>query len=304
MLAAGAAAAISLFVAFPAFAGELRCPSNMALVGKSCVDKFEGSLVEVTADGHEVPFSAHTPPNGHAVKAKSVPGVTPQAHISMVEAQKACKASGKRLCHANEWKTACKGPENTRYPYGNERVPGACVDTGRTSPVQTLKGGRYDHTAMNDPALNQLANTVEATGATSTCTNTYGVADMVGNVHEWADDGAFHGGYYLDTKINGEGCSYKTTAHNSTYYDYSTGFRCCADAGALPADDAPIKRNEPGDPVAMNDSDANASPANAPAPEPKNAYRTASLSGVFNEGMTIEEMQSDMTADRISYYET
>jgi hypothetical protein len=59
---------------------------------------------------------------------------------------------------------------------------------------------------------------------------------MVGNIHEWTSDGTFRGGYYLDTKQNGEGCDYKTTAHAKTYYDYSTGFRCCADAGSLAAD--------------------------------------------------------------------
>ena len=83
---------------------------------------------------------------------------------------------------------------------------------------------------MNDPRLNQIDNTVEPTGAAAACTNEYGVHDMVGNVHEWADDGAFHGGYYLDTEQNGEGCDYKTSAHASWYYDYSTGFRCCSDA--------------------------------------------------------------------------
>jgi hypothetical protein len=96
---------------------------------------------------------------------------------------------------------------------------------------------------MNDPRLNQMENTVEATGAAAACTNEYGVTDMVGNVHEWADDGAFHGGYYLDTKINGEGCDYKTTAHAKSYYDYSTGFRCCADEGTLAVEEeeAPVE---------------------------------------------------------------
>ena len=31
------------------------------------------------------------------------------------------------------------------------------------------------------------------------------------------------------TVINGEGCLYTTTAHNMSHWDYSTGFRCCAD---------------------------------------------------------------------------
>ncbi len=209
------------------------CPSDMTLVGHTCVDKWEGSLVEVQADGSEVPFSAHEAPNGHNVRAISRPSVTPQAHISMNEAQRACKASGKRLCHAPEWKSACKGPEHTRYPYGASREPNACVDTNRTSPMAVLHNGEHDAATMNDPEANQLSNTVEPTGSAAECTNSYGVYDMVGNVHEWADDGAFHGGYYLDTKLNGEGCEYTTTAHAKAYYDYSTGFRCCADEGTL-----------------------------------------------------------------------
>jgi hypothetical protein len=154
----------------------------------------------------------------------------------MVEAQRACKASGKRLCHAGEWKNACRGPSKTRYPYGSKHVPHACVDTARTSPVRVLHGGVYNSKTMNDPRLNQLANTVEPTGSTPSCSNEFGVFDMVGNVHEWLDDGAFHGGYYLDTKLNREGCDYNTTAHAKSYYDYSTGFRCCADEGTLPTE--------------------------------------------------------------------
>jgi hypothetical protein len=207
------------------------CPSNMAHVGTSCVDKYEASLVEVKEDGTTVPFSPYMAPNGHNVKAVSKPGVVPQAHISMYEAKRACAASGKRLCRAAEWKQACKGPEKTRYPYGDARVASACVDTNRTSPMNVLYGGERTARTMNDPMANQQANTLEKTGAAAACTNGYGVHDMVGNIHEWTDDGSFRGGYYLDTKLNGEGCDYRTTAHAPSYYDYSTGFRCCADEG-------------------------------------------------------------------------
>ena len=213
------------------------CPKNLARVGSSCVDRWEASLVELREDGTEVPFSAHEAPNGHRVRAVSRPGVTPQAHISMVEAKRACAASGKRLCRAGEWKAACKGPESTRYPYGDTRTAGRCVDTNRTSPMNVLYGGERSSRTMNDPRANQMANTVETTGAMSECTNGYGVYDMVGNVHEWTDDGSFRGGYYLDTKLNGHGCDYRTTAHAPSYYDYSTGFRCCADVGSMSDDD-------------------------------------------------------------------
>ncbi len=85
---------------------------------------------------------------------------------------------------------------------------------------------------MNDPRLNQSANTVAKTGSHASCKSSYGVYDMMGNLHEWVADreGTFLGGYYLDTKLNGDGCSYKTVVHGSSYHDYSTGFRCCADA--------------------------------------------------------------------------
>ena len=211
------------------------CPSTMAHVGHSCVDKYEASLVEHTADGDKA-FSPYQAPNGRDVRAVSRRGVVPQAHISMVEAKRACTASGKRLCKAQEWKAACKGPESTRYPYGNKRTPGACVDTNRSSPMNTLHGGERTSKTLNDPLANQQKNTLEATGNREACTNGYDVHDMVGNVHEWTDDASFRGGYYLDTKLNGEGCDYRTTAHAPAYYDYSTGFRCCADEGSLTDD--------------------------------------------------------------------
>ena len=53
---------------------------------------------------------------------------------------------------------------------------------------------------------------------------------MMGNLHEWTADpaGTFRGGFYADTRVNGDGCGYRTTAHSAGYSDYSTGFRCCA----------------------------------------------------------------------------
>ncbi len=212
------------------------CPSNMAHVGTSCVDKYEASLVEVGPNGKDVKFSAFEAPDGRNVRAVSRPGVTPQAHISMVEAKRACQASGKRLCKAQEWKTACKGPEKTRYPYGDKRMANKCVDTARTSPMERLHNGVRNMKTLNDPKANQMPNTVELTGEATACTNGYDVHDMVGNVHEWTDDGSFRGGYYLDTKLNYEGCDYRTTAHEPAYHDYSTGFRCCADEGSLDDD--------------------------------------------------------------------
>ena len=207
------------------------CPDEMTLAGATCVDRWEGSLLEKLADGTEVPYTPYVTPAGHEVRAVSKPGVVPQGHISFIQAKRSCAASGKRLCRVDEWKTACKGPKVTKFPYGNEYVPGRCTDTGRVSPLSTYYNGddKYTAKAMNDSRLNQTPNSVAKTGEAKLCTNEYGAFDMVGNLHEWLDDGAFHGGYYLDVTTNRGGCEYMTVAHDAVYFDYSIGFRCCGD---------------------------------------------------------------------------
>jgi formylglycine-generating enzyme required for sulfatase activity len=276
------------------------CTEEMALVTdgarRFCVDKWEASLVESQPDGSESPYPHYLPVDGHAVRAVSRPGVFPQGYISEVQAEDACRASSKRLCRPDEWRTACMGPAKTTFPYGDARRPGVCHDTGKSavvavfgakavaeSPVYTpppqktaaagstkskpkskkkgAKAKAASHggkaasskktarkssrpasisesvwTKLNDPRLGEVEGTLAKTGDHEECVNPFGVFDMVGNLHEWvATDasvphGTFQGGYYLDTSLNGDGCNYKTTAHAHEYHDYSTGFRCCADA--------------------------------------------------------------------------
>jgi hypothetical protein len=212
------------------------CPPEMALVGDVCVDKWEASIVELMPNGNEVPWSPYYSPHGHKVRALSKPGVTPQGYISAAEAKRACEASNKRLCRAAEWRAACRGPKKNQYPYGNSHVPGACIDTYRTAPLAKFYSGKamFENKNMIDPRLNQVPNTVAKTGEASACTNAYGAFDMVGNLHEWTEDGTMHGGFYLDVKTLHEGCDYTTTAHSPIYYDYATGFRCCADPTDAP----------------------------------------------------------------------
>lgn len=215
------------------------CPADMASIDDLyCVDRFEASLLEIMADGSEQPFPSTSTVEGHVVRAISERGALPQAYISGKQAEEACSRSGKRLCKATEWRKACRGPESKKYGYGDADEPKRCNDHGRAplAIVHGLRGdsdarGQYNWARMNDPALNQVPGTVAKTGEHEGCTNGYGVHDMVGNVHEWIDDreGTFLGGYYLDTHVNGDGCSYTSDAHAFWYHDYSTGFRCCAD---------------------------------------------------------------------------
>jgi sulfatase modifying factor 1 len=220
---------------------HLSCPPEMALVDRSCVDRWEASLVQVHKDGHETPWSPYYTPMGRVVRAVSQPGVVPQGHISMAIAWNACKKAGKRLCHAKEWVAACRGPQNTSWPYGEERVPGTCVDAGRTYALPKLHPGAemYENRNMNDARLNQMENTVALTGTAPMCTNELRVFDMAGNLNEWIDDKTMRGGFFLDDTQLGEGCDYATKVHSKVYNDYSTGFRCCKDA-ELVTDPEPI----------------------------------------------------------------
>ena len=214
------------------------CPPEMANVGsRFCIDRYEASLVERRENGTLVPWSPYASPppqsDGRVLLAQSVAGVTPQGYVSGAQAERACAAVQKRLCHPVEWRMACGGSEGFAYPYGPTRTPGKCHDTGLNPMLalhaSELKGG-WGPLALNDPQLNQLAGTVAKTGAFPACASDYGAYDMVGNLDEWTADpnGTFQGGFWLDTEQHGEGCAYRTIAHEFGYHDYSTGFRCCS----------------------------------------------------------------------------
>lgn len=231
------AALAGLAAATPeALAKKLGCPQGMVLVGKACVDAYEASVVEVDAKGKARPHPHFLPVTDLRVRAVSKKGVFPQGYISRDEAEQACHEAKKRLCTDAEWVAACRGKANAAFPYGDEHHDGYCNDAG-VSPLNHFFGeqagdDRYTWSAMNDPRLNQLPGGLMKTGAKKKCKTRGEIFDLVGNLHEWTADpaGTFRGGYYLDTKINGEGCAYATKAHDARYHDYSTGFRCCKDA--------------------------------------------------------------------------
>jgi sulfatase modifying factor 1 len=212
--------------------GGRLCPDGMALVATHfCIDRWEASLVEITADGAR-PFSPYDSPGEHAIRAVTGAGMVPQGYISRDQAELACNASHKRLCKEDEWVRACQGDPPHVFPYGSVREKGACNDSG-ISPLHDFypeAPETYGTQPMNDPRLNQQRNTLAKAGEFSRCTNAFGVFDMVGNLHEWvmSEHPTFRGGYYQDTHRNGDGCAYRTTAHQASYHDYSTGFRCCA----------------------------------------------------------------------------
>ncbi len=243
------------------------CPPEMAKVGRSCVDRWEAHLVVLRNDGVTASHSPYErPEDGVRYGARSAAGTIPQAYINRIEAKAACEAAGKRLCSLFEWYRACRGPRGFMYPYGPRMDRRAC-NVSKPHILSRLHGSnpgnwKYDE-HFNDPKLNQEPGFLARCGEYERCVSGYGVADMVGNLHEWIsdhvgpslagkiplredihdklDDNAgnaiFMGGFYSTTSEHGRGCAFVTIGHGRKYHDYSTGFRCCKDARKSPEDE-------------------------------------------------------------------
>jgi hypothetical protein len=209
--------------------GEGGCPAGMIPVSTFCIDKYEASLVRMDTGEAWCPYDN---PGTTPMVAVSVAGAVPQAYIDQVQAGAACANAGKRLCADTEWLRACQGPNGDTYPYGDTRMPGVCNDHRDVHPMVEYFGtsASWIWSDTNNACIDQIPETVDHTGSLTGCVSAEGAFDMMGNLHEWTADpaGTFRGGYYVDTTINGNGCLYVTTAHAVTYWDYSIGFRCCA----------------------------------------------------------------------------
>ncbi|MFO7178620.1 MAG: SUMF1/EgtB/PvdO family nonheme iron enzyme [Pseudomonadota bacterium] len=166
-------------------------------------------------------------------RAVSRPGVVPQGYLSQWLARKACENAGKRLCTEKEWVTACRGQQERKFPYGDRYEAGRCNVYRAQHPALVLHNAAwYGHL---DPRLNLVVEAngdplLRATGATPSCASVWGndaIYDMVGNLDEWIDDprGVFVGGFFA--RGTREGCEARIAVHGPTYFDYSTGTRCC-----------------------------------------------------------------------------
>lgn len=224
--------------------GSGGCPAGMTKVEGFCIDRFEASLLVESADGSWKAWSPYHNPGERKVKAVSLESGVAQGYISGAQAQAACENAGKRLCRDSEWLRACQGAEQKLFPYGMERYPAGfskerppCNERRSMHPAIELFGHlKNPFSQLKNACINRLHDTVAPSGSFTACVSDDGVYDLVGNLHEWTADpaGTFRGGYFMDTRINGQGCLYRTLAHEFKYWDYSTGFRCCADLNSVP----------------------------------------------------------------------
>jgi formylglycine-generating enzyme len=162
-------------------------------------------------------------------------GVIPQGYLSCDIARRACSNAGKRLCRLDEWKRACRGQQQRQFPYGNAYVGGACNVWRLLHAAAVLHGNAS--VGHLDPRMNLVWEResdplLHTTGGTPACVSQWrddGLFDMVGNLDEWVDDdgGGFVGGFYA--RATTKGCDSRVTAHPASYFDYSTGARCCRD---------------------------------------------------------------------------
>ena len=140
----------------------------------------------------------------------------PSTEISWNDAERACRASGFRLCTEAEWSRACEGRERRMYPYGNEHQPGVC---------NVLEDGADGHQQRIQPS-----------GSFPRCASPEGVLDLAGNVGEWTDEtddsgllrelrggAAFNHPQFVRCRVNDRGFQPTDIAYEGM------GFRCCGD---------------------------------------------------------------------------
>ncbi|GAB4289623.1 MAG: hypothetical protein Kow0090_02400 [Myxococcota bacterium] len=193
--------------------GILCCPEDMvAIEGLYCMDIYEASRED--ADGANPGVNNE----GKAVSRKGVLPWLVGGDNSLAES--ACNRAGKRLCAADEWEKACRGPKKLNYCYGNSYEPLTCngIDAHCTT-VPAYKGcGKDEYNFQLEP-----------TGSYPGCTNEYGIFDINGNVWEHTANGSgltVRGGAY--------NCSDSEVLHDcgyipATWSPAALGFRCCSD---------------------------------------------------------------------------
>lgn len=140
-------------------------------------------------------------------------GRPPRVNVSWEQARALCSARGKRLCTEEEWERACKGKNNSRYPYGDQFHPNAC---------NTQDAAKKDRSLL-------------PSGSFDECKSDFGVYDLSGSVAEWtasswssgSPDRVVRGGSYTQPDW-GTRCARREN-YSADESSEEIGFRCCAD---------------------------------------------------------------------------
>ncbi len=148
-------------------------------------------------------------------------GIIPEHGISYTQAAGICRQNQKRLCTADEWEAACRGPHARMYEF---------ADNGNES--HHILNKRCNTRPMG------IRREGIAAGGSTDCVNELGIRDMTGNVWEWVDNGdgpfrALKGSSYQYNDDYTTLCSTKVLLLDTQIKKLklpTVGLRCCKDA--------------------------------------------------------------------------
>ncbi|MCU0661203.1 MAG: SUMF1/EgtB/PvdO family nonheme iron enzyme [Myxococcota bacterium] len=204
------------------------CPFDMTLIDSFCFDLFEASRSDATSTAQ-----------GTSTIASTRAGVLPWFSVTLAVARAACASMDKRLCRPEEWRSACGGPLDAAYVYGDMYDPTVCngIDTFcycDAASCAALELCPYPH-CYNQPSLAESGGPcgasfhVAPTGSFEACRSAEGAYDVNGNVWELVDstDGLehFRGGAYNC----GDSEALHRCDYDATWNPSARGFRCCRD---------------------------------------------------------------------------
>lgn len=148
----------------------------------------------------------------------NIVGELPRVNFSWFEAVDRCGRAGKRLCTEEEWEKACRGPENSAFPYGDSHVPEKC---------------NFGYGSKANWRIQRAGNTKFAE-----CVSGYGVYDMSGNVAEYTSSTRSHhtgetlplirGGNWGEDAADAR-CANRDNFRRAAARHWDVGFRCCND---------------------------------------------------------------------------
>lgn len=199
---------------------QILCPTDMVRVPghDSCIDRYPWPNIKGV-----VPTTGLSGlPEPHDVEAGR-----------LMDIKGLCESIDKRPCKREEWIASCKGPHESRYPWGNELpeyIPGErqlpCNCDNWYTPIES-----EDKVYARDPKeMSRLAKSLEPCGARPTCTSACGMVDAIGQVEEWVECGKTgrHGWCLMGGHSSApRECGYTIGAHHPKWHYWATGGRCC-----------------------------------------------------------------------------
>lgn len=197
------------------------CPPDMVGVpgGRSCIDRYEW------------PNKAGQAP---AVGLSGLPEFADVEAGRTMDAESLCASVGKRVCGLTEWNASCRGPERSRYPFG-ESLPDPRATTADNAPcnyAQTYTKPDEKKVYLRDPAEMTRLDRRDPSGARG-CVSASGAEDMMGNVEEWVrcSEKISPSGWCLAGRFWSEprSCGRVVAHHDPRWHFYETGTRCCKD---------------------------------------------------------------------------